>query len=178
MSTESDAAHLLTTVRAEFGRYQALGRAALERMNEDQLHHDEAGANSAAIVAQHLIGNLRSRWTRLFEEDGEKPWRNRDGEFEDQRRSKDELLRLWDAAWGVVTQTLESLSVDDFQRPVRIRGESLTLTQALSRQMTHTAYHVGQLVFLGKLALGDGWSSLTIPKGRSRDVTHGNYLKK
>lgn len=39
--------------------------------------------------------------------------------------------------------------------------------QAINRQLTHAAYHAGQIVLLAKHYQSDSWQSLSIPRGQS-----------
>ena len=127
-----------------------------------------AGENSIAIVVKHVAGNLRSRFTDFLTSDGEKPDRNRDGEFEisgaDDRPA---LTAAWERGWATLFAAIEPLGPEDMGRTVTIRGEGLTVLQAVTRQLTHYAYHVGQIVQLARHHAGERWQSLSIPRGRS-----------
>lgn len=154
-----------------FRKYKTMADSVLARVSDEQFFAalDEE-ANSLAVLVKHMAGNLRSRWTDLLTSDGEKPDRDRDGEFEIRAGdSRDALLAAWEAAWALVFASLEALSPADLERTVRIRGETLSLTQALNCQMTHAAYHVGQMVFLAKHFRSDAWESLSVPRGRSAE---------
>jgi hypothetical protein len=124
--------------------------------------------NSIAIIVKHVSGNLRSRWTDFLTSDGEKPDRDRDSEFllfpHDTRAR---LMAAWESGWRTLFAALEPLGESDFTRPVKIRGETLTVLQAVNRQLTHYAYHVGQIVYVAKHLRGAAWKSLSIPKGQS-----------
>jgi uncharacterized damage-inducible protein DinB len=171
--------HYLETVRFELSRLKALAEKAMEQVpNDDGLHFSlDPEANSIAVLVQHLSGNLRSRWTKFLETDGEKPDRNRDGEFEAiPDRTKEELTELWEAGWSRALETLDSLRPEDLERKVRIRGEELTVPEAMQRQLAHTAYHVGQIVLLAKHLSSSTWKSLSIPRGASKGVA-GAYKK-
>jgi hypothetical protein len=167
----------LESARAEFARYKALGLKAIESLSEAELNRNVNEANSVAIIVRHLHGNMKSRWTNLFTEDGEKPDRDRDGEFADGGMPKAAIARLYAEGWGYLEKALADLGAADFGRPVVIRKEALTLVQAIQRQISHYAYHVGQIVILAKQARGSGWESLSIPKGKSREYGQGNYTK-
>ena len=117
-----------------------------------------------------------SRWTDFLTSDGEKSSRNRDGEFEVSEKSKKELIQIWDKGWDVFLNTLNSLNADDLLKTVTIRGEALTVYQALNRQTAHYAYHVGQIVFLAKHIQSTDWKSLSIPKNKSTEHLKGSYL--
>lgn len=150
--------------------YKKLADGALAQATEPQLYQllDE-DANSIAIVMQHMAGNMKSRWTNFLSEDGEKPWRNRDREFEQPRATRQALLQLWEEGWACVFQTLESLTDADLGRTVPIRGEAHSVMQAINRQIAHYAYHCGQIVLLAKHFQHAQWKSLTVPKGKSAE---------
>jgi hypothetical protein len=152
-----------------FRKYRAMADSALVRVTDEQFFTAlDAESNSLALIVKHVAGNLRSRWTDLLTSDGEKPDRDRDGEFEIRDGdSRVALLEAWEAGWTLVFRSLDALTAADLDRSVLIRGESLSLVQALDRQMTHAAYHVGQIVFLAKHFQAGSWESLSIPRGQS-----------
>ena len=160
----------LTDALKLFKDYQRLGGKALERMTEEQLHWEPAaGSNTAAVIVQHLSGNMRSRFTDFLNSDGEKPDRNRDAEFEaNASQSKEEILALWEMGWNVVFKAIEPLTESHLQQAVFIRGEAHTVQKAILRQIAHYAYHIGQLVYLSKMVVGESWESLSIPRGASQ----------
>ena len=167
----------LASARAEFARYKALGLKSIQSLSAEELNRNVNEANSISVIVKHLHGNMRSRWTNLFTEDGEKTDRNRDGEFADAFLSKEEVLKTYLEGWGYLENALSGLSGEDFGKPVIIRKESLTLVQAINRQISHYGYHVGQIVILAKQSSGAGWKSLSIPKGKSGEHSIGNYRK-
>ena len=123
-------------------------------------------ANSLALIVKHVGGNLRSRFTEFLTADGEKPDRNRDGEFEmGARASRAEIMAWWESGWSAALGSIDALTPEDLGRSVSIRGEAFLVVEALNRSVTHTAYHVGQIVLLAKHLAGAGWKSLSIPKG-------------
>ena len=127
-------------------------------------------ANSIAIIMKHMAGNMRSRWTDFLTTDGEKPDRNRDSEFESEgieRREK--VVALWEEGWSRVFAAISSLKPEDLARTVRVRGEPHSVLEAINRQMTHYAVHVGQIVLLAKHYAGSDWKSLSIPRGKSKE---------
>lgn len=150
--------------------YKTLAERAISQATGPQLYQllDE-DANSIAVVMQHMAGNMKSRWTNFLSEDGEKPWRNRDSEFEQPPSTRETLLQLWEEGWGCVFQTLESLTDLDLSRTVPIRGEAHSVMQAINRQIAHYAYHCGQIVLLAKHFQQGQWTSLTVPKGKSEE---------
>lgn len=160
--------HLLKRCRAEFAGLKRLADGAIAQCSDEDLHHVPApDANSVAVTMKHVTGNLLSRWTDFLTTDGEKPWRNRDQEFEPSGAGRAGLLRAWEEAWGVLFRTLDGLSPDDLMRTVTIRSEPHTVVQALLRQVSHYGYHVGQIVQGARLQVGTRWRSLSIPRGGS-----------
>lgn len=158
----------LTDVRIQFEKMKGLAEKAVAQVSDDQLLvriDDES--NSIAVIMRHMAGNLRSRFTEFLSTDGEKPDRNRDGEFELERATRAEILADWESGWNVLSGALAALTPDDLLKDVYIRGERHSVIQALDRQLTHHAYHVGQIVFLAKHLRSRAWQSLSIPrKGR------------
>ncbi|HEU0079376.1 MAG TPA: DUF1572 family protein [Longimicrobiaceae bacterium] len=163
-------AEYLRDSAASFRKYKIMADQSLARVTDEQFFATlDAEANSLALLVKHMAGNLLSRWTDLLTSDGEKPDRDRDSEFEiapsDTRES---LMARWEAAWSCAFGSLEALAPADLDRTIRIRGEPHSLVQAINRQVTHAAYHVGQIVFLAKHFQSDAWQSLSIPRGQSR----------
>ena len=162
---------LLTSFRHNFHQYKTLADRALAQIGPDEwLHRPAPGSNSAAVIVQHLVGNLRSRFTDFLTSDGEKPTRQRDQEFEEPATAAGiaALHAEWHAAWQVLFTLLDELRPDDLLRTVRIRGEAHTVLQAVQRQVAHYASHVGQLVQLAKMIRGEDFQSLSIPRGQSQ----------
>jgi uncharacterized damage-inducible protein DinB len=154
---------------ARFTEYKALGDKTFLQLSEQQLHvQPNNESNSIALIIQHLHGNMQSRWTAFLTEDGEKPWRNRDAEFEIKTQSKEELLRLWEEGWAVLLHALAALSEHDLLKKITIRSQPLTVVDAINRQLAHYSYHTGQVVFMGKWLLAERWQTLSIPKGGSQ----------
>ena len=158
---------LLAEVKGGFRAQRELGEGALRQLAPEDWHAalDEE-ANSIAVIVRHLDGNMRSRWNDFLTSDGEKPSRDRDGEFEPTETSPDELWTVWHRGWDAVFAALEELSADDLTRLVTIRGRPLTVAGAVVRQLTHYAQHVGQILLLAKHLRGDAWRTLSIPKRR------------
>lgn len=170
--------HILENTIGVFNNYKALAEKSFAQLNDDSQFHfqPDAESNSIAIIIQHVSGNMISRWTDFLTTDGEKPTRNRDGEFENSKAGKEELMKTWQKGWDVFMKTLHSLTPDDLLKTITIRGESLTVYQALNRQTAHYAYHIGQIVFLAKHIKSNQWKSLSIPKNKSSEHLKGNYL--
>ena len=153
-----------------FGYYKKLTERAMEQVTDEQLFAVMDGEmNSIAIIAKHIVGNMRSRWTDFLASDGEKADRRRDTEFEDPPATRAELMKLWEQGWNFVFTALEPLSDADMERTVEIRGEPHSVMQAINRQIAHYAYHCGQIVFLAKHLQATQWKSLTVPRGRSEE---------
>ncbi|MHC4549124.1 MAG: DinB family protein [Planctomycetota bacterium] len=166
----------LASAAFELERTKRLGDGALAQLADEHWHwRPDQEANSIAILVQHLHGNMRSRWTDFLTSDGEKPTRQRDAEFEDQRRTPVELRQRWEEGWSCCLEAVRALTPADLLQPVRIRGESLTVLEAVNRQISHYAYHVGQMVSLARGRLGARWRSLSIPRGRSAQHRTGRY---
>ena len=134
-------------------------------------------SNSIATIVNHLSGNMLSRWTNIFKEDGEKSWRNRDQEFINAAMDKDTVLNHWNKGWDCFFDTFDQLDATDLNRIIYIRNQGQSVQEALNRQLAHYAYHIGQLVFLGKLIKNTNWQSLSIPKGNSGDFNASKFSK-
>jgi uncharacterized damage-inducible protein DinB len=167
----------LTDLVRTFRNYKALGEGALKQVSDADLHRlIDPDANSIAVIVKHLAGNLRSRFTDFLTSDGEKPFRDRDAEFEmPDAASREVLLEWWEQAWAVTLSTVQSLTPEDLERTVTIRKEPFVVLEAVNRLVTHTAYHVGQIVLLAKHLAGPQWTSLSIPKGQSKQHTVGTF---
>ena len=162
-----------------FRYYKRLGDRAMEQTPEEGLFATpDAESNSIAIIVKHLAGNMRSRWTDFLTTDGEKPDRNRDSEFEAAPATRIGLLDMWETAWKLVFDALASLTERDLGRTIPIRGEAHSVMQAINRQLTHYAYHVGQIVYLAKHFAGPEWKSLTVPRGKSGEFNSKMALGK
>lgn len=159
---------ILTSIGAGFRRYKALADAALAQVSEVELGQAGPGTgNSIAVLAWHVAGNLASRFTDFLTTDGEKPWRDRDSEFEARTPTHQELEAHWERGWNVLFDSLSKLTDDQLQDTVVIRGTELRVHEALHRSLTHTSYHVGQLVYQARGLRGAEWQSLSIPLGAS-----------
>lgn len=161
----------LESAAARFRTIRHDGDRALAQLSSPADFHARTGpeSNSIAVLVRHLSGNMISRWTSFLETDGEKPDRDRDGEFEPREElAPDDLLRAWNAGWERLFAGLGEVKPEDLLRPVTIRGETLTVVDAIHRQLAHAAGHVGQIVLLAKDRAGDRWKTLSIPRGASR----------
>lgn len=169
---------LLSLIEAEYQRYKALGEGTFRQLSAKELVTDSAGANSIAMIVWHIAGNLESWFTDFLTTDGEKPWRKRDSEFEPRAPSRDEIQEKWGRGWRLLFGSLQELTDDDLSRSVIIRGVSMGAGEALLRSVAHAAYHVGQIVYLGKCFRGDSWESLSIPPGQSEEYNANPVFEK
>jgi len=152
----------------EFTRYKALGEAAIAQLDDDELGLiGSEGGNSIVSIVWHLAGNLESRFTDFRTSDGEKPWRDRDDEFVLRNVTKSALLEKWERGWRAPFAATSELTDADLLQTVTIRRQQLRIDQALQRSLAHTAYHIGQIVFLAKQIRSGGWRCLSIPLGGS-----------
>jgi hypothetical protein len=161
----------LTDALRQLRKLKTLAERALEQLPDAQLFAQlDAESNSVALIMKHLSGNMRSRWTDFLNTDGDKPDRDRDSEFEvrpgDTRAA---LFQRWEDGWSRCFAAIEALTAADVARTVTVRGEPHTVLEAINRQMTHYAQHVGQIVFLAKHLAGPRWRSLSIPRGKSKE---------
>lgn len=151
--------------------YKKLADKAIAQLKDEEFFVTlDEEANSVAVVMKHMAGNMFSRWTDFLTTDGEKPDRNRDMEFViEEKTTKDDVLDYWERGWACVFAAIEPLTPEDFEKTVMIRGEEHTIVMAINRQLTHYAYHVGQIVFLAKHFRSREWSSLSIPRNKSAE---------
>jgi hypothetical protein len=161
----------LKDVLSQFRLYKRLAEKAIAQISDQQFFFtlgDES--NSIALIMKHIGNQQRSRWTNFLISDGEKPDRHRDSEFEKEiKDTKQSILQLWESGWGCLFQALEPFKSEDLARQVLIRGESVTVVEAIDRQLTHYACHVGQIMLIAKHLAKDKWRSLSIPRGKSEE---------
>ncbi len=158
----------LEGIQKQFAYYKSLGEKTIDQLDNEKLfwqYNDDS--NSIAIIIKHLWGNMKSRWTDFLTTDGEKEWRGRDAEFNNDSKTKDELIIRWNQGWQCLFEAIESVDETNFDQPIYIRNIEHSITEAINRQLAHYAYHVGQIVFIGKMVTGTQWQSLSIPKGQS-----------
>ncbi|MFH6946308.1 DUF1572 family protein [Flavobacterium sp. FlaQc-50] len=161
----------LESVKKQFLYYKILGEKAMAQLEPEQLFTAvNEDTNSIATIIKHISGNMLSRWTDFLTTDGEKEWRNRDAEFENDLQSKEEVLAVWNKGWDCFLTTLENLKPEQLSQIIYIRNEGHTVIEAINRQLAHYPYHIGQIVFCAKQLKKDDWNSLSIPKNKS-----GNY---
>ena len=168
----------LESVRKQFLYYKMLGEKAFEQLEPEQLFvsvNDDT--NSIATIVQHLSGNMLSRWTDFLTSDGEKEWRNRDGEFEPTIKTKEEMMALWNKGWDCFFNAINALTDEQLTSIIYIRNEGHTVVEAINRQLAHYPYHIGQLVFYAKMLKKDEWTSLSIPKNKSNSYNADKFSK-
>ncbi|RYE00882.1 MAG: DUF1572 domain-containing protein [Sphingobacteriales bacterium] len=167
----------LESVIKQFEYYKLLGEKTFAQLRpEDLFWQPNEESNSIAVIVKHLWGNMLSRWTDFLSTDGEKDWRDREGEFETSLQDADDLRQKWDAGWKVLLDTLRSLSEGDLQTIVYIRNQGHTVLEAINRQLAHYPYHIGQIVYIGKLR-AQHWSSLSIPRGGSQAFNEAKFAQ-
>jgi hypothetical protein len=174
MSDELGAVYL-DSVLHRFRVHKKLAEAALKQLTDEQLVFSPGeSSNSIAVILQHLHGNMISRWTDFLTTDGDKPTRDRDGEFVlDPSLGREERMRRWEEGWSALFAAIESLQPGDLNRSVTIRGQSLGVLDAIERQVFHIAYHLGQILYAAKILSGDQWRYLSIPPGKSGQYRPG-----
>jgi uncharacterized protein DUF1572 len=162
-----------------FEANKRLADRAVAQVPDDKIHVPlDGNTNSIAVIMKHVAGNLASRWTDFLTTDGEKPSRNRDGEFVDSFGSRAEILECWEKGWACLLMTLRTLKPEDLGKTVTIRGEPHSVPLALERSLGHTCYHIGQIVQVARIHAGDNWTTLTIPKGGSDQYNTANWGQK
>jgi hypothetical protein len=169
-------------LRKQFDSYKVLGEKTINQLTTEQMNwKPNETSNSIANIVTHLHGNMLSRWTNFLTEDGEKPWRKREEEFESANLSKEQLLEFWQEGWACLFSAIDIASLTDLTTIIYIRNQPHTIMDALLRQLAHYPHHVGQIVYIGKMLLEDGWESLSIPKGGTEEFNRklfGDKLEK
>lgn len=162
----------------QFEYYKSLGDKTINQLSIEELKQEFVKeSNSISIIVKHIVGNMLSRWTNFLTEDGEKEWRHRDTEFVDTFETKDALVDYWNKGWSCLFKAIKPLNNKDLERIIYIRNQGHTVTEAINRQLAHYSYHIGQIVFLGKLLKGTDWVSLSIPKGNSVTYNQEKFSK-
>ncbi len=168
----------LSSTKKQFEYYKQLGEKTFEQLSTDQLfyqYNDES--NSIAIIVQHMVGNMLSRWTDFLTTDGEKEWRNRESEFKNLDLTKDELLLKWEEGWQCLFKALDSIDDAQLDNIIYIRNQGHTILEAINRQLAHYPYHIGQIVFIGKMLKDKNWQTLSIPRGQSSTYNETLFSK-
>lgn len=160
----------LKDANASFRNYKKIADKAMAQISDEEFFKTiDAESNSIAMIVKHIAGNQKSRWTDFLNSDGEKETRNRDTEFEMFDETRESLMEFWETGWQTLFSAIEPLTANDFSKFVSIRGEPHTITEAINRQLTHYAYHIGQITFLAKHFRSTDWKSLSVPRGSSAE---------
>lgn len=155
----------LASAKKQFEYYKSLGEKSFAQLNDEQLFWQyNPESNSVATIVKHLWGNMLSRWTDFLTTDGEKEWRQRDAEFENDIASRSEMMNKWNEGWNCLFAALDVLSENDLTKEIFIRKEKHTVAEAINRQLAHYPYHIGQIVYIGKIMCNEKWNSLSIPR--------------
>ncbi len=170
----------LESIKRQFLYYKNMGEKAMEQMTDEKLFVQfNEDSNSVATIVKHLAGNMISRWTDFFTSDGEKEWRNRDSEFENDIATRAELMKIWNKGWEVCLKTIDSIKPNDLEKIIYIRNQGHTVVDAINRQLAHYPYHIGQIVYVivyvAKILKNNEWQSLSIPKNRSKDYNTDKF---
>lgn len=161
---------IIDSIKTEFLKYKRIGEGTIRQVPDIDINKPAGeGNNSITVIVRHISGNLISRFTDFLTSDGEKEWRNRDGEFEAVELDSTGIIKVWDDGWKILLDTLDSLTDDDIKKTVKIYGKELSVLGALHRSLTHLSYHVGQIVIIARSLTGDDWQSLSIAKGKSAE---------
>lgn len=168
----------LESVKKQFLYYKTLGEKAMNQLEAEQLFVSiNEDTNSIATIVKYLSGNMLSRWTDFLTSDGEKEWRNRDAEFVETIKTKEELLAVWNQGWDCFLSTLNGLEMEQLSQIIFIRNEGHTVIEAINRQLAHYPYHIGQIVFYAKMLKNSEWTSLSIPKNKSNNYNSEKFSK-
>lgn len=166
----------LTSAKKTFEFYKQLGEKTMSQIQDEKLfwqYNDDS--NSIATIVKHLNGNMLSRWTDFLTTDGEKETRQRDEEFENDILTRELVLKKWNEGWACLFTAIDSLKEEDLKKEVFIRNQGCSVIDAINRQLAHYGYHVGQIVFIGKMIAGEKWTSLSIPKGKSNEYNSEKF---
>jgi uncharacterized damage-inducible protein DinB len=168
----------LPVIIAQFEYYKQLGEKTFTQLEDENLFHQiNEESNSIATIVKHLHGNMLSRWTDFLTTDGEKEWRKREEEFDNDISTRDQMMEVWDEGWACVLSALNGLTEENLDREIFIRNQGHTVAEAIYRQLAHYPYHVGQIVFLGKVFTGEKWDYLSIPKGKTKEYNAEKFAQ-
>src|SRR5690606_15783037 len=168
----------LSSAIKQFEYYKMLGEKAMNQLPDEALFWQyNQESNSIAVIVNHITGNMMSRFTDFLTTDGEKAWRNRDAEFENNFADRNALLDQWDKRWNCLLSTLKALSEEQLENIVYIRNDGHTVVEAINRQLAHYPYHIGQIVFIAKMAADEKWESLSIPRNKSNDYNSRKFTQ-
>jgi hypothetical protein len=168
----------LQSVKKQFEYYKMLGEKTIEQLHDEQLFDQfNEESNSIGMIVKHLWGNMLSRWTDFLTSDGEKEWRDREGEFENDITDRVDLMQKWNEGWECLFNALDSVNEENIGTTVYIRNQGHSVVEAINRQLAHYPYHIGQIVFTGKLLLDNQWKSLSIPRGNSNEYNANKFAQ-
>lgn len=166
----------LNSVKKQFTYYKTLAERGMQQLSDEELFWQfNEESNSVAMIVQHVAGNMLSRFTDFLTSDGEKLWRDRDAEFIHQFSDRKALMAYWNQGWECLEKSLSALTEDDLERIVYIRNEGHTVTEALNRQLAHYPYHIGQIIFIGKMLKNQEWKTLSVARNRSREYNQDKF---
>lgn len=165
MSLSNDQ-NFLESSKKLFRYYKGLAEKAIDQLTDEQVSlKPNDASNSIALIVHHLTGNMLSRFTDFLTTDGEKPWRNRDSEFDEAYPDKKSMLEAWEKGWSCLFAAIEPLKPEDLSKIIYIRNEGQTVQEAIQRQLAHYPHHIGQILYQAKILKGNDFKSLSIPKG-------------
>lgn len=168
----------IVSIKQQFDYYKSVGEKTFTQLTDEELLWQYNNvSNSIAIIVNHLWGNMLSRWTDFLTTDGEKEWRKRDLEFESVINTRKEMLEKWEAGWNCLFEALDSINEDNFSAKVYIRNQEHSVMDAINRQLAHYSYHIGQIVYIGRMLKGENWQTMTIPKGKSAAFNQKKFSK-
>jgi hypothetical protein len=170
--------NFITSTIKQFEYYKMLGEKTMAQVPDEKLHWQyNEDSNSIATIVKHLWGNMLSRWINFLVEDGEKDWRNREAEFDNDLTMREEIMAKWNEGWTCLLNALQPLTDDDLGEMIYIRNQGHTVMEAIIRQLAHYPYHVGQIVFIGKMICGENWQSLSIPRGGTKQFNEEKFAQ-
>ncbi len=168
----------LESVKKQFEYYKLLGEKTFAQLEDENLFWQfNEDSNSIATIVKHLWGNMLSRWTDFLTTDGEKENRNREAEFDNDIKDRSELMQKWNEGWACFFNALNTITTEDLDKIIYIRNQGHTITEAINRQLAHYPYHIGQIVYIGKMVNGSKWTSLSIPRGNSQTYNLEKFSK-
>lgn len=169
---------LIQSIEKQFIYYKSLADETISQLSHEQVFwRANEESNSIAMIMKHLAGNMLSRWTDFRTSDGEKEWRNREGEFADDINNLEELNTYWEKGWACLMEAITSVDDSQLNDIIYIRNQGHSIIEAINRQLAHYPYHIGQIVFIGKMLVGDQWQSLSIPRGGSKSFNADKFAK-
>ncbi|AWV97557.1 DUF1572 family protein [Arcticibacterium luteifluviistationis] len=169
---------IIKLFRKQFENYKGLGDRTFAQISDEEIlwkYNEES--NSLAVIVKHMHGNMLSRWTDFLNTDGEKDWRDRDGEFQGAYANKEEMLCQWEAGWACLFKALDTVTAENINTPIYIRGEEHSVADAFMRQLGHYSSHVGQIMYIGRMIKGKDWKGLSVPKDGSKAFNKAMFSK-